>query len=217
MNMNITKQGLEITSHFIEGDNNFKVWDTINPNLGNTSANYSNQIYNSPKATSSWGGDAGTVTFYKNGGYLNMPYKEYHKTATGTGGIYTKTANDIIIEAGKTYTMSVWIKGSRAFSDSAYSFNINRGSDNHYINYGKSVPITTEWALLTRTFTAGSDEGGSYGEMSIIYDDAVTDYYVYYSGFKIEEGSVPTKWTYPKELVIDTVGNGISADIFYEI
>jgi len=31
--------------------------------------------------------------------------------------------------------------------------------------------------------------------MSIIYDNGVADYYVYYSGFKIEKGSDATTWT----------------------
>ena len=157
-------------------------------NLGNTSANYSNMNYGTTYAAIGWGGDAGTVVFYNDGGYNNYPYKVYHKTATGSGGIYYKTANDITIEAGKTYTMSVYIKASVNINNaSAYSFNINRGSDNNYINYGTSFNITTEWQRFTKTFTATSAQAGSYGEMSIIYDDTVTDYYIYYSGFQIEE------------------------------
>jgi len=74
-----------------------------------------------------------------------LPYKVYHKTATGSGGIYFKTDNDISIEANTTYTMSCWIKASRAFSASNYSFCINRGSDNFYITYGSGFAITTEW------------------------------------------------------------------------
>ena len=170
-----------------------------NPNLGNTSANYSNQTFGSASNASSWGGDAGTVTYYASGGYNNLPYKVYHKTATGSGGIYRKTANDIVIEEGKTYTFSCWIKSSRNYTESAYGFNINRGSDNNYINYGTSLALTTEWKLFKKTFTATSAQAGSYGEMSIIYDDNVTDYYVYYSGFKIEEGSEVTAWVDPRD------------------
>lgn len=156
-------------------------------NLGGTSVNYSNQEYGKVYDIGGWGGDKGTITYYPNGGYNNYPYKVYHKTATGTGGIYHKTDNDIQIEAGKTYTMSVYVKASRNFSDAAYSFNINRGSDNRYITYNKSVPFTTEWKRISRTFTATEADAGMYGEMSIIYNDDETDYYVYYSGFQIEE------------------------------
>ena len=157
-------------------------------NLGNTSATYSNQTEGTAYGATAWGGDAGTITYYKSGGYNNYPYKVYHKTAKGTGGIYRKTADDIVIEAGKTYTMSIYIKASTDIDNaSAYSFNINRGSDNNYINYGASFNITTEWKRLVKTFTATKSQAGSYGEMSIIYDDTTTDYYVYYSGFQIEE------------------------------
>ena len=108
-------------------------------NLGGTSVNYTNQTYGTAYTASAWGGDAGTVTYYSSGGYAGGPYKVYHKTATGTGGIYRKTANNITIVSGHTYTMSVYVKASRNFTDSPYSFNINgvAGSDtNHYINYG---------------------------------------------------------------------------------
>lgn len=175
---NDTKDSFKISTAIIEGTTN----------LGETSMNYSNHADGSTVSCNGWGGDAGTCTFYHSGGYNNYPYKVYHKTATGTGGIYFKTANDITIEAGKTYTMSVYIKASVNVNNaSAYSFNINRGSDNYYINYGASFNITTNWKRLVKTFTAASSQAGLYGEMSIIYDDTVTDYYVYYSGFQIEE------------------------------
>ena len=56
-------------------------------NLGNTSSSYSNMTDGREFAATSWGGDAGTVTYYKSGGYNNLPYKVYHKTASGSGGI----------------------------------------------------------------------------------------------------------------------------------
>lgn len=181
-----------------------------NPNLGNSSANYSNQQLENLYTANGWGGDAGTVTYYSNGGYNNLPYKVYHKTATGSGGIYRKTDNDIIIEEGKTYTFSCWIKSSRNYTESAYGFNINRGSDNYYINYGASLILTTDWKFFSKTFTATTEQAGNYGEMSIIYDDNVTDYYVYYSGFKVEEGTKATSWVNPKEnnqsIVYDSSG-----------
>ena len=163
-------------------------------NLGNTSATYSNRTNGQTISAGGWGGDTGTVTYYHSGGYNNYPYKVYHKTATGSGGIYYKTADDINIKANTTYTMSVYIKASRNFLGDPYSFNINRGSDNYYINFGQAMQFTTEWKRIVRTFTTDANAAGQYGEMSIIYDDTAADYYIYYSGFKIEEGSVATPW-----------------------
>ena len=171
--------------------------DIPNENLGGTSANYSNKIHGTTLNLGGWGGDTGTVTFYHYGGYAGLPYKVYHKTTTGSGGVYYKTANDINLEANTTYTMSIWIKASRNFTASHYSFNINRGTDNLYITYGINFPITTEWQFLSKTFTTTDSQAGAYGEMSIIYDDGETDYYVYYSGFKIEKGNTATRWTPP--------------------
>ena len=167
-------------------------------NLGMTSINYSTYNYGQEYALSGWGGDAGTVTYYKSGGYNNGPYKVYHKTATGTGGVFRKTANDIVIEAGKTYTMSIYVKASRDYTDSNYSFNINgvtATDNNHYITASQAVHFTTEWTRIVRTFTAGASDAGKYGEMSIIYNDSVTDYYVYWSCFQIEEGDHATEFT----------------------
>ena len=169
------------------------VEETIN--LATYSTNYSNKTYGYEYSAAGWGGDAGTVTFYEFGGYANGPYKVYHKTATGTGGIFYKTSNDIIIEAGKTYTFSCYVKSSRDYTDSNYSFNINRGSDNYYITLDTNVHFTTEWTRISRTFTASSSEAGQYGEMSIIYDDNVTDYYCYLSCFQIEEKDHATPYT----------------------
>lgn len=159
-------------------------------NLGNTSLSYSDKTEGYEYTANSWGGTAGTVTYYKSGGYNNLPYKVYHKTASGSGGIYDATKRDISIVAGKTYTMSIWVKASRNFSAIHYSFNINgitSADSNHYITYGKNVPFTTEWTRLSRTFTATELDAGIYTEQSIIYDNWDTDYYVYFSGFQIEE------------------------------
>lgn len=166
-------------------------------NLGGTSINYSNKVYGTEYAAGSWGGDKGTITFYPSGGYNNYPYKVYHKTSGGTGGIYLKTANDIAIQSGKTYTMSIYVKSDRNYTDSTYSFNINGSSvtsSNHYITPPTSVKFTTEWQRIVHTFTATSAQTGNYGEMSIIYNDAVDDYYVYYSGFQIEENDHATPY-----------------------
>lgn len=68
---------------------------------------YADKTYNSPYTASSWGDDAATVTFYGNGGYLNVPYMYMNKTAAGTGGSYLDTNESFTIEDGKTYTISV--------------------------------------------------------------------------------------------------------------
>lgn len=167
-------------------------------NLGNASSSYSDKTEGYEYTANSWGGDAGTVTYYKSGGYNNLPYKVYHKTASGNGGIYGATKRDISITAGKTYTMSIWVKASRNFSAIHYSFNINgitSTDSNHYITYGKNVPFTTEWTRLSRTFTATELDAGIYTELSIIYDNWDTDYYVYFSGFQIEEKDHATPYT----------------------
>lgn len=168
-----------------------------NDNIGGTSADYSNMIEGQSYNLSGWGGDSGTVQFYHSGGYNGLPYKVYHKTATGSGGVYYKTANDIILENNTTYTMTIWIKSSIAFSGSSYNFNINRQSDNHYITYGSGLSITTSWKKFVKTFTTTSSEAGYYGEMGIIYNDSTTNYDIFFSGFKIEKGSISTDWTPP--------------------
>ena len=169
-------------------------------NLARQSTNYSTVNEGQAYAASKWGGDDGTITYYRSGGYNNGPYKVYHKTATGTGGIHKKLGDDIHILSGHTYTMSVYVKASRNLTDSAHSFNINRtqatpySAGNRYITYNKQVPFTTEWTRLERTFTATDADAGDYGEMSILYNDDVADYYVYYSCFQIEENDHATPY-----------------------
>lgn len=96
--------------------------------------------------------------------------------------------------------MSVYVKASRNFSDSAHSFCINRNEatqysgGNRYITFGNTVHYTTEWQRISKTFIATDADTGEYGEMSIIYNDDVTDYYVYFSCFQIEENDHATAY-----------------------
>lgn len=179
----------DFENYFIEGTNN----------LGNTSATYANRNENQTLINpGSWGGIYGTVTYHHSGGYNNYPYRVYHRTACGSGGFYDKTDSDIQIVAGKTYTVSCYLKCSENVSGfSNYSFNINRGSDNYYITYGSSFSLTTEWRRLSFTFTATSSQAGMYGDMSIIYGGTSTqnNIDVYYSGFQVEEKDHATPWT----------------------
>lgn len=169
-------------------------------NLAHSSTNYNTVNEGQEYAASKWGGDNGTITYYRSGGYNNGPYKVYHKTATGTGGIHRKLGDDIHILSGHTYTMSVYVKASKNLTDAAHAFNINRSAatpysaGNRYITYSKQVPFTTEWTRLERTFTATDADAGDYGEMSILYNDDVSDYYVYYSCFQIEENDHATPY-----------------------
>lgn len=180
-------------------------------NLGGSSIMYKGRNYGQAYNASSWGGDKGTITYFKDGGYGNLPYKEYHKTASGSGGVFLAQTRDIEIQSGKTYTMSMYVKASRNFTDSAHAFNINGvipGDSNHYITYGKNVQFTTEWNRIYRTFTATSAETGNFSEMSIVYNDTALDYYVYYSGFQIEEGNQMTEFSYGHrdETLVDASG-----------
>lgn len=184
-------------SCFYEMESNLHLKGTTN--LGGSSILYNGRNYGQEYSASSWGGDTGKVKFFKDGGYNNFPYKEYHKITSGTGGVYLAQTRDISIESGKTYTMSVYVKSNRNFRDSHYAFNINGvipGDGNHYITNGQNISFTTEWQRLSRTFTTTTAETGNFSEMSIVYDDSVADYKVYYSGFQIEEGDQLSPFTY---------------------
>lgn len=164
-------------------------------NLGGSCATYDYQFN-----MYSWGGDAGTCTHYKNGGYNNYPYKKYHKTHSGTGGIFVDYGIELspnaffTLEEGHTYTFSCYVKASAEFTDSTHSFTIVR-TDNYYIHYNEAVHFTTEWQRLSRTITITADQAGVYKERSIIYYDGLEDFYVYYSGFQIEEKDHATPFT----------------------
>lgn len=168
-----------------------------------TNPKYEDKTYGTAYAASSWGGDAGTITYYGSGGYNNLPYKKVTKTVSGTGGIYIKS-HSITIEANKTYTFSCYIRADKNFTASNYSFNINRSTDNYYITHDGSLNITNEWKLFSKTFTATIAQAGVYGETSIVYDDSVP-INVYYSGFNIVESE------YAKPFV-----NGIKIDRIYD-
>jgi len=157
-------------------------------NLGDISATYTNFNYNTSYNLDSWGGNVGTAKFFGSGGYENAPYYAYYKTTNGTsGGSYKDTADNMTIEAGKKYTMSIYVKASREVaSNSEYLFTLNRHSDNYYITYNSQVNLTTDWQRLTKTFTASAAQAGNYCVRNIIYTTVPADTTVYFSGFQLE-------------------------------
>lgn len=153
--------------------------------------NYSNKNYNTRYTANSWGGDYADVWYFSEGGYMNLPYKKMIKTSGGTGGSFIDDNNGIMIESGKTYTLSCYMKSSYSVTLNPYSYCLNRTADNYYKN-GNEITVTTEWKRFTWTFTTTNTENGNYALRGIIYIDDNLPLEVYWCGYQIEQKSHST-------------------------
>lgn len=115
-------------------------------------------------------------------------------TATGQGGMYIKpiTNNAKSLVVGKTYTISGYVKCSRAIT----AFNVAyEGRTGDWTQF--NLPANT-WTYFTHTFTVGTNDKALH-----FYDSDPTymqsgDTMLWHS-LKLEEGNKATTWTYAPE------------------
>jgi hypothetical protein len=156
---------------------------------------YSNRAYNNTYSASSWGGDVGTVVYYQNGGYNNLPYKKLTKTVSGTGGSYLPDHYSINIENNKTYTISCYMKSSYPTTLNGYCLDLNRATDNAYRIYSPGFNLTTDWVRCMWIYNSGSSDAGIYHTTGIIYNDTDLPIDIYWCEFQVEEKDHATPYT----------------------
>ena len=147
--------------------------DSFNWNLVPNSHRMNNQWYNA-------GGYVGTTTVVSDPDALCGYHIETKCTTGGAGpyfGVFGKTPDKI----GKTYTWSFWAK---------CSVNKTVGTVGHECGGQKSITLTTSWQKYSMTWKYIDYEYSSF----VFYNTFYTGEILYIRDFKIEEGSIATKW-----------------------
>ena len=147
--------------------------DSFNWNLVPNSHRMNNQWYNA-------GGYVGTTTVVSDPDALCGYHIEMKCTTGGAGpyfGVFGKTPDKI----GKTYTWSFWAK---------CSVNKTVGTVGHECGGQKSITLTTSWQKYSMTWKYIDHEYSSF----VFYHTFYTGEILYIRDFKIEEGSIATKW-----------------------
>lgn len=147
--------------------------DSFNWNLVPNSHRMNNQWYNA-------GGYVGTTTVVSDPDALCGYHIEMKCTTGGAGpyfGVFGKTPDKI----GKTYTWSFWAK---------CSVNKTVGTVGHECGGQKSITLTTSWQKYSMTWKYIDYEYSAF----VFYNTFYTGEILYIRDFKIEEGSIATKW-----------------------
>ena len=147
--------------------------DSFNWNLVPNSHRMNNQWYNA-------GGYVGTTTVVSDPDALCGYHIEMKCTTGGAGpyfGVFGKTPDKI----GKTYTWSFWAK---------CSVNKTVGTVGHECGGQKSITLTTSWQKYSMTWKYIDHEYSAF----VFYNTFYTGEILYIRDFKIEEGSIATKW-----------------------
>ena len=142
-----------------------------------------NLIPNSHRMNDQWygtGGYVGTTTVVSDPDALCGYHIETRCTTSGSGpyfGVFGKTPDKI----GKTYTWSFWAK-----------CNVDKtvGTVGHECGGQKSITLTTSWQKYSMTWKYIDSEYSAF----VFYDTFYADEILYIRDFKIEEGSIATKW-----------------------
>lgn len=147
--------------------------DSFNWNLVPNSHRMNNQWYNA-------GGYVGTTTVVSDPDALCGYHIEMKCTTGGVGpcfGVFGKTPDKI----GKTYTWSFWAK---------CSVNKTVGTVGHECGGQKSITLTTSWQKYSMTWKYIDYKYSAF----VFYNTFYTGEILYIRDFKIEEGSIATKW-----------------------
>lgn len=147
--------------------------DSFNWNLVPNSHRMNNQWYNA-------GGYVGTTTVVSDPDAL-CGYHIEMKCTTGGAGPYFRVFGKTPDKIGKTYTWSFWAKCS-----------VNKTLDTvgHECGGQKSITLTTSWQKYSMTWKYIDHEYSAF----IFYHTFYTGEILYIRDFKIEEGSIATKW-----------------------
>lgn len=147
--------------------------DSFNWNLVPNSHRMNNQWYSA-------GGYVGTTTVVSDPDALCGYHIEMKCTTGGVGpyfGVFGKTPDKI----GKTYTWSFWAK---------CSVNKTVGTVGHECGGRKSITLTTSWQKYSMTWKYIDYEHSAF----VFFNTFYTGEILYIRDFKIEEGSIATKW-----------------------
>lgn len=147
--------------------------DSFNWNLVPNSHRMNNQWYNA-------GGYVGTTTVVSDPDAL-CGYHIEMKCTTGGAGPYFAVFGKTPDKIGKTYTWSFWAK---------CSVNKTVGAVGHECGGQKSITLTTSWQKYSMTWKYIDYEYSAF----VFYNTFYTGEILYIRDFKIEEGSIATKW-----------------------
>ncbi|MCT0022372.1 pyocin knob domain-containing protein [Weissella confusa] len=145
--------------------------------------------------TTNWSGDStrwtkrGTVTD------SSVTYRGMIVASTSSAWISPvyMMQNAGILQVGKTYTFSTYVRNTSDTDTTLASF-----YDNGIVRFnGNSValPAHTDWKRVSTTFTVIKDPATSTSGLRWESGSNLTNGQVQFAGYKLEEGNVPTDWT----------------------
>jgi hypothetical protein len=202
INQHLTSSLANVTKSIADANNNANTVASNVNSLGNRVDDYNNKLAaikvggrNLLLGTSDWSGGSGRWT--RLGTLTNTTYRGTSVTSVSvpwTGPTYmVRNAN--ILEVGKTYTFSAYIRNTsdtntRVGNYYDYAIVTPNGGDTSI-----SLPAHTDWMRVSTTFKVIKDPTTSANGLSWNAQNDLINGTVQFAGYKLEEGNVPTDWT----------------------
>lgn len=157
--------------------------------------------------TADWSGDS--ARWEKRGTVTNNPGTYRGMTVASTSGAWTspvyKLQNAGILQVGKTYTFSTYVRNT-SDTDTKVAYYYDNGITTQHA-YSLALPAHTDWARVFVTFKVLKDPTTSTQGLRWEGQNALTNGQIQFAGYKLEEGNVPTDWTPAPEDINNKVGN----------
>ncbi|MBJ7630822.1 carbohydrate binding domain-containing protein [Weissella confusa] len=143
--------------------------------------------------TGDWSG--GSSRWDKLDTVTNNTYRGMVIAATSRGWTSPtyKLQNAGILQVGKTYTFSTYVRNT---SDT--DTRVTRYYGSWIVNpnvYTVALPAHTDWTRVSSTFTVTNDPITSTAPLRWEAENNLTNGQVQFAGYKLEEGNIPTDWT----------------------
>lgn len=116
-----------------------------------------------------------------------------------------------ILQVGKTYTFSAYVRNTSDTDTKVTGF--YDGEIVISVDNIKPLPAHTDWMRVSTTFKVIKDPTTSTDKLRWEGNDGLTNGFIQFAGYKLEEGNLPTDWTpAPEDIQSDIAQVKITAD-----
>ncbi|ANU78866.1 virion structural protein [Weissella phage WCP30] len=145
--------------------------------------------------TANWSGDS--TRWEKRGTVTDNPGTYRGMTIAATYGAWRspiyKLQNAGILQVGKTYTFSTYVRNTSDTDTRVAYYYDNEIATQHA--YSVALPAHTDWTRVFVTFKVLKDPTTSANGLRWEGQNELTNGQIQFAGYKLEEGNVPTDWT----------------------
>lgn len=200
INQHLTESLANVTRSIADANTNANTVASNVNTLGNRVDEYNNKLAevkvggrNLMLGTTDWSG--GSARWSNLGLVTNNTYRG--TVIASTSSAWTSPTymmqNAGILQVGKTYTFSSYVRNDSDTDTKVYCFYADEIIEPH--DYAISLPAHTDWTRVSATFKVVGDPTTSHNGLRWESGSDLTNGQIQFAGYKLEEGNIPTDWT----------------------